>query len=462
MSHFYISAANKSSGKTTMSIGLCAALTNKGYQVQPFKKGPDYIDPIWLSQATGRACHNLDFNTQTRDEILYTYGHYSQDADVCLIEGNKGLFDGMDLHGSDCNAAMAKQLQAPVIMVLDTRGTIRGVAPLLLGYQAFDNELDIAGVILNQVGGSRHEGKLRAVIEEYTNIPVLGAVHRNPAMNIDERHLGLMPGNEDKQALNKIAELGRLIDEQVDLEALMNIANSAAEIVSTHKPVEIQSGKPVRIGIARDVSFGFYYPGDLEAMSDAGAELIEIDTLHDAELPKLDGLFIGGGFPETQMTKLTANVSLRNSIKDAIEAGLPTYAECGGLMYLSRAIVWQGEKHEMVGIIPADAVMYDRPQGRGYIRLRPTDDYPWPLQESHSISAHEFHYSRLEGLEGEFDYAYKVERGTGIDGEHDGLCYKNLMACYAHMRNTEAHTWALNFVTFVRHCKRHASNATTM
>lgn len=445
-----------------MSIGLCAALTNKGYQVQPFKKGPDYIDPIWLGQATGRPCHNLDFNTQTHDEILYTYSHYSQGADVCLIEGNKGLFDGMDLHGSDSNAAMAKQLQAPVVMVLDTRGTIRGVAPLLLGYQAFDPELNIAGVILNQVGGSRHEGKLRAVIEEYTDIPLLGAVHRNPAMNIDERHLGLMPGNEDKQAHTKIAELSRLIDEQVDLEALMSVASSAPEIVTRHQPPVIQTGEPVRIAIARDAAFGFYYPGDLEAMQQAGAELVELDTLHDAALPEVDGLFIGGGFPETQMAELEANLGLRTSIHEAIEAGLPAYAECGGLMYLSRAIVWQGKRHEMVGLIAADAVMYDRPQGRGYIRLNPGEDYPWLLAESRTVSAHEFHYSRLEGLEGEYSYAYKVERGTGIDGQHDGLRYKNLMACYAHIRNTEAHTWAVNFVEFVRHCKRHASAATTI
>lgn len=462
MAHFYISAAHKSSGKTTMSIGLCAALTNKGYQVQSFKKGPDYIDPIWLSQATGRPCHNLDFNTQNTDEILYTYSHYSQGADVSLIEGNKGLFDGMDLHGSDSNAAMAKQLSAPVVMVLDTRGTIRGVAPLLLGYQAFDQELNIAGVILNQVGSSRHEGKLRAVIEEYTDITVLGAVHRNTAMNIDERHLGLMPGNEDIDAHNKIAELARQIDEQVDLEALMSVANSAPEIITPHQPPQIKSGTPVRIAIARDAAFGFYYPGDLEAMSQAGAELVELDTLHDQSLPEVDGLFIGGGFPETQMTALEANEGLRNSIKDAIDAGLPAYAECGGLMYLSRAISWQGERHEMVGIIPADAVMYDRPQGRGYIRVKPGKNYPWPLAETHTISAHEFHYSRLEGLEGEFDYAYKVERGMGIDGEHDGLRYKNLMACYAHMRNTESHSWAVNFVEFVRHCKRHDSDATTM
>ena len=462
MPHFYISAANKSSGKTTLSIGLCAALTNNGHIVQPFKKGPDYIDPIWLSQASGRPCHNLDFNTQNRNEILHTFNHYSQGADICLIEGNKGLYDGMDLYGSDSNAAMAKLLEAPVVLVLDTRGTIRGVAPLLLGYQAFDSELNIAGVILNQVGGSRHEAKLQAALREYTNIPVLGAVHRNPVMNIDERHLGLMPGNEDQHSSTKVAELGRLVGEQVDLQAILNVASTAPKLQPQQPPLQIHSGAPVRIAVARDASFGFYYPGDLEVMQQAGAELVELDTLHDTQLPEIDGLFIGGGFPETQMQQLEANTGLRAAIHAAIEAGLPTYAECGGLMYLSQAIIWQGERREMVGIIPADAQMCERPQGRGYIHLRPTDQHPWPHAQNKSISAHEFHYSRLEGLPSGFEYAYSVERGTGIDGKNDGLRYKNLLACYAHMRNTEAHTWALNFVEFVRQCKRDAVHSATL
>jgi len=455
MAHFYISAAHKSSGKTTLSIGLAAALTARGVKVQTFKKGPDYIDPLWLGQATGRPCHNLDFNTQDHQEILATAVHYGADADVSLIEGNKGLFDGMDLHGSDSNAAMAKLLQAPVVLVLDTRGTIRGVAPLLLGYQAFDPEINIAGVILNQVGGARHESKLRAVIREYTDVEVLGAVHRNPAMNIDERHLGLMPSNEDRSAQQTIDAIAQLVGEQVDLDRLLAIADTAPDLQAPPETSPPPVTEPrVTIGIARDPAFGFYYPGDLEALQQAGAELVEIDTLHDTALPEVDGLFIGGGFPETQMLALENNHAMRKQIHDAIEAGLPTYAECGGLMYLCRSIVWDGEQHEMVGIIPADAVMTPKPQGRGYIQVMPSRHFPWPGQAQEAISAHEFHYSHLEKLEGKFDYAYEVLRGTGIDGKHDGLIYKNLLACYAHMRHTRQHPWATRFIEFIRQTRQ--------
>ena len=193
MSRFLISAAHKSSGKTTVSIGLSAALTARGLTVQPFKKGPDYIDPMWLSAATGRACRNLDFYLMRREEIQTMFARHTQDADIALVEGNKGLYDGLELDGSNSNAALAKLLHLPVILVIDTRGMIRGVAPLLLGYQAFDREVNIAGVILNHVGGSRHESKLRAVVEHYTDVPVLGCVQHDKSLGIVERHLGLTP-----------------------------------------------------------------------------------------------------------------------------------------------------------------------------------------------------------------------------------------------------------------------------
>lgn len=460
MAHFYISAAHKSSGKTTLSIGLASALSARGLKVQSFKKGPDYIDPLWLGQTTGRPCHNLDFNTQDHQEILDMAARYGRDADVSLIEGNKGLYDGMDLHGSDSNAAMAKLLKAPVILILDTRGTIRGIAPLLLGYQAFDPEVRIAGVILNQVGGARHEAKLRAVVQEYTDIEVLGAVHRHPDMNIDERHLGLMPSNEDLTAQETIAAIGRRVAEQIDLDRLMEIASGAPELIPGQAPpAQGNRGKGLRIGIARDPAFGFYYPGDLEALQQTGAKLVDIDTLHDTQLPAIDGLFIGGGFPETQMSALERNHGLREQIREAIESGLPTYAECGGLMYLCRSIVWNGEQRQMVGVIPADAVMTPKPQGRGYIQVKATDRFPWPDQDGQIISAHEFHYSRLENLQGEFDYAYEVVRGSGIDGKHDGLLYKNLLACYAHMRHTRRHPWATRFIEFIRQSRQTAQVA---
>lgn len=219
-----ISAAHKSSGKTTISIGVAAALAARGLVVQPFKKGPDYIDPMWLSAAASRACRNLDFFVMNRDEIVEHVERYAADADLALIEGNKGLYDGLDLDGSNSNAALASLLGAPVVLVIDARGMTRGIAPLILGFQAFDPSIRIAGVILNRLGGSRHEAKLRAVIEHYTDVRVVGAVHHDPAIEIVERHLGLMPSAESTEAGAQVDAIRAAVAEQVDLDALLAIA----------------------------------------------------------------------------------------------------------------------------------------------------------------------------------------------------------------------------------------------
>ncbi len=454
MSSLYLSAAHKSSGKTTISIGLCAALRQKGLAVQPFKKGPDYIDPLWLTAASGRPCINLDFYTMERAEIEAAYSRAMQGADIAVVEGNKGLYDGMALDGSDSNAAMATLLQLPVLLVIDTRGITRGIAPLLLGYQAFAEELNIAGVILNRVAGERHEGKLLQVVEHYTDLPVVGAVHNSDALAITERHLGLVPSNEADEARAKIGLMGRAVAEQVDLERVIAVA-ATAPAPRQFDPVEVgeHSGAPLRIGYPLDRAFGFYYPDDLQAMAAAGAKLVPFDSLHDPQLPDVDGLFLGGGFPEVAMAELEANRSLREDIHRFIEEGGVVYAECGGLMYLARTLTWQGVSCEMVGTIPGDAVMYDRPQGRGYVRLRETDEAPWVDGERRELAAHEFHYSTLENLDSGLTFAYEVLRGYGVDGEHDGIVYKNMLANYAHMRSVGGNRWVERFIAQVRRVK---------
>jgi cobyrinic acid a,c-diamide synthase len=455
MSRLLISAAHKSSGKTTITLGLCAALAERGLQVQPFKKGPDYIDPMWLGMASGRPCYNLDFYCMSHAEILTTVGHHSLTSDVSLIEGNKGLYDGLDLHGSNSNAALAKLTRTPVVLVLDARGMTRGIAPLILGNQAFDPEVQIAGVILNQLGGDRHEAKLRAVIEHYTDVPVLGCVHRNRVMEITERHLGLIPSNEEKSALDRIRAIREIVRNHVDMNAVLAVAGAMP--VDFNPPLAPQPppGARVRIGIARDAAFGFYYPDDLEALEHAGAELVTINTLEDAGLPDIDGLFIGGGFPETHMEALEANATLRHRIRDAIANGLPAYAECGGLMYLARRLSWNGRSCEMAGVIPGDILMHERPQGRGYVRLRETARLPWPdVNPQVEFAAHEFHYSSLDNITEPLNYALEVRRGTGIDGKHDGIVINNLVASYSHLRDTRQHRWAQRFVEFVRQCRQ--------
>jgi len=456
MAHLLISAAHKSSGKTTVALGLCAALRQRGLAVQPFKKGPDYIDPMWLTLAAGNACHNLDFHTMDRDEILAAAGNFIRKADIGIIEGNKGLYDGLDLDGSNSNAALASLLGAPVILVLDARGMTRGIAPLILGYQAFDRSVNIAGVILNQLGGNRHEAKLRAVIEHYTDIRVVGAMAHNANLEIIERHLGLIPSNESHGAAARIAAIGQVVADQVDLDLLLDIARRAPLPQGPAAWTEPAApAADITIGIARDSAFGFYYPDDLLALERAGANLVPFNTLTDTTLPKVDALFIGGGFPETHMAELEQNSALRRAIRNAIEAGLPAYAECGGLMYLARSLTWRGKRREMVGVIAGDILMHERPQGRGYVCLTETRDSPWPRREAapSKIAAHEFHYSGLQNFSHSGRFAYDVVRGTGIDGKHDGLIYKNLLACYSHQRDTRQNRWTGRFVDYIRQQK---------
>ena len=469
MGSLFISAAHKSSGKTTITLGLCAALHQRGLNVRPFKKGPDYIDPMWLGKAADYPCYNLDFHTMQREEIARTFQRHSRGGDISLIEGNKGLYDGLDLDGSNSNAALAVLLNTPVVLVIDAQGMTRGIAPLILGYQAFEPTLNIAGVILNKLGGRRHESKLRAVIEHYTNVPVIGAVHRDPQLQLLERHLGLIPSNEEADAEQHIAAVANIIAQQVELDRLLSLMGStsvdtpvaqAAEIISHNA----HAARPLRIGIARDAAFGFYYPDDIAAFNSAGAELVHIDTLHDKQLPDIDGLFIGGGFPETQMQTLQANSELRSTLRSAIEAGLPVYAECGGLMYLSRSLRWKEQCCDMVGAIPADTVMHERPQGRGYVRLKERPEHPWQQLHATSIAqeypAHEFHYSSLENVADDITFAYDVLRGAGVDGHHDGIIYHNVLACYTHFRDVEQNHWVARFLDFVR-AQRDSSPAST-
>ncbi len=447
MQRFLVSAAHKSSGKTTVSIGLCAALRARGLAVQPFKKGPDYIDPLWLGQAAGRPCRNLDFYLSPHVELKAQFARHGHDADVCLVEGNKGLYDGLDLDGANSNAALARLLDLPVVLVLDARGMTRGIAPLILGYQAFDRELRIAGVILNQLGGSRHESKLRAVIEHYTDVPVIGAIHQDRRLALAERLLGLMPANESDAPVQCIGEIAGLVAAQVDLDRLLALA--PARPMPQALPLRASAAAPLRIGIARDAAFGFYYADDLDALENAGAQLVPFDTLNDARLPEVDGLFIGGGFPENFLDRLEANVAMREDVLAAIEAGTPAYAECGGLMYLSRSITWAGVTRRMVGAIAGDVVMHEKPIGRGYVKVTVNADHPW-LAGPATLAAHEFHYSGLENLAPGTRFAYRMARGHGIDGENDGIIYRNLLASYSHLRSTAGCDWAARFVGFVR------------
>lgn len=457
MARLFISAAHKSSGKTILSLGLCAAMRAQGLAVQPFKKGPDYIDPLWLSAAAGRPCRNLDHHTMSEAEIAACHRRHAATADISIIEGNKGLHDGVDPRGRDSGAALARLLRAPVILVIDAGGITRGIAPLLIGYRSFDPEVVIAGVILNKVAGARHEAKLRAAVEHYTGIPVLGAVHRSSALEITERHLGLIPANEAGGAEGKIAAIAAAVAAQVDLPAILAAAGDTPALRRQTQPAPAPAagdGTSRRVGIASDAAFGFYYPEDMEILAAEGFIPVPFDTLRDQHLPRdLDGLIIGGGFPEAHMEALEANGRLRAEIRAAVAGGLPVYAECGGMMYLSRGITWHGRTRTMVGALAADAVMNERPQGRGYVRLRETGYSPWAgTAADGAIAAHEFHYAGLENLAPEARFAYRVLRGHGIDGRHDGMVIANTLASFSHLRGVGGNPWPRRFATFMRQC----------
>ncbi len=449
-----VSATRKSSGKTTFSLGLCRALCGQGLSVQPFKKGPDYIDPLWLGAASGRPCINLDFNTMAKGEIEQRVAQYGADVDVQLVEGNKGLYDGLDLHGSDSNAALAKFLQAPVVLVIDVEGMTRGVAPMIAGYQSFDSDVHFAGVILNNYSGERHLGKLQSVVDHYTDMTVLGAIPRDRDAKITERHLGLTTAQETADAGQRLDRLGELVRDNVNIEALLDRTRTAPS--APVKPAHIERTtypEAIRVGIARDDSFCFYYPDDLDEMRRQGATLHFFDTLTDIQLPDVDCLFIGGGFPETHAAELERNSAMRAAIKQFVASGKPVYAECGGLMYLTRSITWEGHRHSMVDVIPADTVLHQRPIGRGYVVLGREPNHPWG--GNGCFNAHEFHYSSLENLPENQRFGFRVDRGHGINGQNDGIVLDNVFAAYAHQRHTIQNPWVTDFFRFVNH---HQSN----
>ncbi|MHB1380816.1 MAG: cobyrinate a,c-diamide synthase [Thermoleophilia bacterium] len=443
-----VSAPHRSSGKTTMSIGLAAALSRRGYVVQPFKKGPDFIDPMWLTMASGRDCHNLDLFMMGEARINESFQRAGRDADICVIEGNMGLFDSTDIEGKGSSADLARQLRAPVILSVNTRNLTRSIAPLLLGYENFEPDIAIAGVILNKVSGPRHEQKLRAAIERYTDLEVLGAVRRNPQIGIIQRHLGLRPAREEQEPEKAIDAIATIVADSVDLDRVLAIAAGAPALEPLRLADPAAPEPSVRIGIAQDRAFTFYYPENLAALRQAGAELVPFSPLEDRSLPAgLNGLYIGGGFPEMFMPELEANAGLRGEIQAAVRAGMPVYAECGGLMYLARSMSWDDRRHEMTGCLPCDIVMYDKPRGHGYMQLESTGD-GW-FDKGLAVRGHEFHYSEVVDL-GRVGFAYRVERGSGIDGAHDGIVHENVLASYTHLHSLGSDGWAEGFVEFIR------------
>lgn len=441
-----LAAPQGRSGKTTVTLGLCAALAARGLVIQPFKKGPDYIDPSWLTEAAGRPCRTLDpFFMVSAEGLRQAFIRGAQGADLSLIEGNHGLYDSLDDDGSGSTAAVARILGAPIILVVNAARMSRSAAALIHGYQTFEPETNIAAVILNNVAQGRHEAKLRSAIERHCGLPVVGVLPHSEALTIPDRHLGLVPRAENETLTPAIKACRQAAEQYLDLEAIVAIARAVPPLPHELEPIHSKVNPTVRLGVIRDRAFTFYYPENLEALMDAGAELVFIDALSEPGLPHVDGLYIGGGFPEMFMEELAANTGLRQNIRTAAEAGLPIYAECGGLMYLARRIFWRQRAFEMVGALPCDVEMTNRPQGHGYVLAEIKAANPF-LPLGATLRGHEFHHSQVVNLAEGITFAYQLARGQGCGRGCDGLVYRNILAAYTHLHAAGSPGWAAGLV----------------
>ena len=437
-----IGGAGGDSGKTLVSLGLVAAWRQNGLDVAAFKKGPDYIDAAWLARAADRPVTNLDVWIMGRDEVARAFVRRSAGADVSVVEGNRGVLDGYRGHST---AALARLLDAPMLLTLDVTKVTRTSAAIVAGIKALDPELRFAGVIANRVGGARHEREVRTAIEEATGIPVLGAVPKLSGRNLlPDRHLGLVPPEEHDRMGEVVDRLAAVLREHVDLETLLSIARSAPETGSPPKAAPPASGdstgERVRIGVFMDAAFTFYYPENLEALRAEGAEIIPISALSDSGLPELDLLYIGGGFPETQAAALAGNRSMLASVRSDARAGLPIYAECGGLIYLSRSVTYGGRRSELSGVLALDVVVEDRPQGHGYAEMVVDRENPF-FPPGTVLRGHEFHHARIDACEEE-DLVLDVRKGAGSLGKRDGFTVRNVLAGWLHLHASGAPDWA--------------------
>ena len=458
-----ISGLRGGSGKTIISLALTWLFTQQGFKVKAFKKGPDYIDAKWLSLASGQHASNLDPFLFSTPRIKSLFSSFASTHDLAVIEGNRGLFDGMDTRGSCSTSELARILESPVLLVLDCTKVTRTTAAIVQGCAMFEENLDLAGVILNQTAGARHRDITRRSIEKYTDVPVLGALPKLKDTPIPERHMGLISSQEYQGQDEIFRALGKVVQDNIDVELVLNIAGTAPACTKTQNHVqEVSSGPPKEeavIGVVRDRALWFYYQENLDALRQQGAKLVELSLLTPEDWPRIHGLYLGGGFPETSARELSVNVAARQKVKDLADQGLPIYAECGGFMYLAESLHYEGEDFDMAGVFNVQTRVYKKPQGHGYIRAGIIEPNPF-YTTGDTIVGHEFHYSRCLSLTPEARFCMRMERGTGMAGYKDGLLYRNVLAGYAHVHAFSVENWAVNFVRAAGIFREHVQKST--
>jgi cobyrinic acid a,c-diamide synthase len=442
---FLISALRGSGAKTIVSLGITVALKRRGLRVFPYKKGPDYIDAAWLSEAAGEECKHLDLFMMGEKGIKEVFIRCFGENSVSIIEGNRGLFDGVDIHGTYSTARIARLFDIPVILVVDCTKITNTISALISGCQSFDPNIQFAGVILNRVSGKRHGKIIRKSIQHHTGLPVLGEL---PKLDLEmpERHLGLTTIYETGDFDRKLEYLGDIAEKHFDLDKILSIARESTPLAHSQVKQKVKTVKKklplVRVGIIRDKAFQFYYPENLLAIEEEGAEIIEFDSMCDKSIKPVDILYIAGGFPEVFAEKISKNKSFRDSIRIFAEKGLPIYGECGAVIYLGRSITYKGQKFNMCGIFPLDFELSKKPAGHGYTEVKVDRENPFfPIGST--LKGHEFHYSIPTNWNPSSQgTAFSVKKGFGFDSNRDGIHKKNVFATYTHLHATGTLDWA--------------------
>jgi cobyrinic acid a,c-diamide synthase len=448
-----IAALKGGSGKTMLSLGITAALKKRFQNVGVFKKGPDYIDAGWLALAAGQPCYNLD-NFLIHEHILKSsFISHAKQNDISVIEGNRGIFDGLNEDGETSTAGLARLLDTPVLLCIDCTKATRTIAAIINGILNFESDIKIKGVILNKIAGPRHESVLRKSIEKYCNIKIIGAIPKLKKEILPERHMGLVPTPEHEWARSSIEKAGQTAEKYLDIEAIINIAKQASSLSSEEKgrgerhlaPAKLKGKKP-KIGIIKDSAFQFYYPENIEALSKKGADIIFLSPLKKNNDFNIDGLYIGGGFPETHAKALADNIDFKKKVKEFADNYMPIYAECGGLMYLGRSIKINNEIFPMADVLPIKYSFSKKPQGHGYTIIKVVNKNPY-FKIGEEIKGHEFHYSKVDKWEGRYeDLAFSMKKGIGIINKMDAALYKNVLGTYTHIHALSSALWAESFV----------------
>lgn len=432
-------------GKTTITTGIMNALS-KDYKVQPFKVGPDYIDPTYHTMATGNPSRNLDSFFMSSSQIIEAFqrGMRVSRSQIGIIEGVRGLYEGISpINDVGNTASIAKALESPIILILNARSLVKSAAAIVIGFKSLDPSLKIEGVILNQVKNKKHYLKAKESVEKLAKTEVIGGIPRDESIKVQQRHLGLVPAVERETILNSIKKWGQVIEENLDLDLLIEIMASSTKLNEKIRPPwSKNNNKRVKIGIAMDEVFSFYYQDNIDSLKDNKAKIVFLSPLKDEEIPDLDGIYMGGGYPEIFAPQLSANTSFIKSIKRFHEDGRPIYAECGGLMYLCNSICG----YEMCDIFPYTTEMTKKVQGLSYVIAKAVKDNII-VNKGTIFRGHEFHYSKID-IKGKAPvFAFDILRGRGIEDQHDGLMEKNTLASYLHTHVAACPSFPTNFTS---------------